>query len=465
MSPFIESGYYYVYQILQGVGDALKKKESIEWGKLLDFIHDYINRDEFWEDKFKVNDDNWDATHLWVLGAVCEVISTGVRHDGQLFKEKHYNSAKNIVTLILNNIIGLTEDNRNNDYVSYVLNSSKGKGVEALLLLSLYNKRSYKGTGSKSAVWDNDLKTIFIQYLSEGVVDAYITFGRYLPQFLYLDKEWTMNQIANISFTNKSWEGFMVGYIYSGTIYKEIYIAMKGHYWNALNFAFSQKRIKGDLANHIGIGYLNCFEDEINFELYKELIKIWDYEMIEKLLWYFWTQEDIVNSIKEGQTEIESKKQEYIRARVLDFWDELYNKYTKIDASELNNEDKKVISDSLKLITILKQIDNKEYEKLKFAMPYVESNYNSHLIIEKLHDRISLNDRESTRILIGNLLLELVESCYATYPQELIIDMVQYLYYIKNEELKNIADKICNAYARKNVNFLQDIYIKNQDYN
>ena len=56
----------------------LKEKE-IDWETLLNFIEQYINRKEFWKDKFIIDDCH--TTYEWIVGTVSEIMQYGTRDD------------------------------------------------------------------------------------------------------------------------------------------------------------------------------------------------------------------------------------------------------------------------------------------------------------------------------------------------------------------------------------------------
>jgi len=51
-----------------------------------------------------------------------------------------------------------------------------------------------------------------------------------------------------------------------------------------------------------------------------------------------------------------------------------------------------------------------------------------------------------------------------TYPKDEIIKLVEYLYEIKDEKVKECADNICNLYAKHNIEFLRYLYLKYRDF-
>jgi len=103
------------------------------------------------------------------------------------------------------------------------------------------------------------------------VLDAYILFGLYLPQFIYLDKQWSTDTVNIITYDNENWEGFMVGYVFSGKIYKDIYMLMKNHYKHSINHTFNRAEVIERIAHHIAVSYLNGFEEKIENELFNRV--------------------------------------------------------------------------------------------------------------------------------------------------------------------------------------------------
>lgn len=465
LMPFINSAYYYIYEIFYGFLDAWKGKKFINWNNILDFMLKYINRDEFWDDTFVIDDDGWNATHNWAIGVFVDLICEGTQDDKWAMEYNLVIKSKDIVLLILDKVINFVEEDINNDYLAYVLNSIKGRALKALLYISLYFKRNSTKENRKDTKWDNELHTMFIRYMDSHVLDAYILFGEYLPQFIFLDKQWSIDKVNSITYENKNWEGFMVGYIYSRTIYKDVYMLMKNHYKHSIYHTFKSEEVIEDVAQHIAVGYLSGFEDEINNELFDSVLEKWDCRMISKILWHFQTYDDKLGYSKEDDNEEASKRNMgKIRQKIIKFWDKLYMKYNNINAEELTDDDKELISDSIKLIGILDNIDKDSVERIRLAIPYAEVNYNTYYFIEKINQFSLDSDSAEKRLIIGGLLLDLVKYNVPTYPEEEIIKLVKYLYEIKDDKVKECADSICNIYAKHNIEFLRDICMENRDY-
>lgn len=449
IDSFINTNSYYIYAIIDGIKEAWRLKESFNWDKLFNFILMYIDRESFWKDEFQYNDGHWNATYKWVISAVTDLISEGTSQKSWAFEFNNYGKAKEILTIILNNIEDLVEENDYNDCITYVFNSERGKALEAIVDMSLYKKNIDK------EMWDIELKKLFEKYLIDNVIDAYITLGLYLPQFFYLDKDWTINIIKHINYKELNWEPFMCGYLNNNTIYEDIYMFMKEHYDNAIVHEFKDNNLKDSLAEHIGVGIISGVESENNFLLLSKIIVNWNYQMIKKLIWYF----SSINSDKEEATiNLDTNAIDCI----IKFWDEIYNKYNNSVYEELNEDDKEIISRSANLVKVLKDINETNYYLLKFSLPHIEK-YESFIVIENLQERITKDDNVIKRKIIGELILIIVENCVYDFEKDKLAEIVEYLYKINNQDVKDIANKICNIYQMNNIDFLKNIYLKYND--
>ncbi len=127
-SPFIDTGFIYIYEILDGIREAWNKKQDISWGNLFEFVHQYIDRDEFWKDELVVEKDEWlgGANHFWIIGVVTELIREGTRDDSWAFDEKYLKEAEEILFLIFDNL-EVEEEEDKSDYVTHALNSPMEK--------------------------------------------------------------------------------------------------------------------------------------------------------------------------------------------------------------------------------------------------------------------------------------------------------------------------------------------------
>ncbi|WP_235713404.1 SIR2 family protein [Bacillus mycoides] len=444
LEPFSDIPYYYFNHMLNGLMDAWQEKESFNWGQLLAFVSQYINRETFWDDKYKLNEDQWDTDYKSVITNICRLLRVGSKNSAWAFEYEHYKEAKNILLFILEKTRYMEQRNPDKYVVDYVLNSLKGNILQTVLTMSdLAKFRDEQGQ------WDIELREVYEQCLDQNIVDAYILLGLELPRFLNLQYEWTINKINDLKVDNKYWESFMAAFIYSENINKEIYGLMQHHYNNAIDYKFKEKDLKIKLAKHISIGYLKGFEKIIDVSLYDKVLKLWDYDMVNEFIKLFcWeSQRNLTKDDKQ---------------RIIGFWDTFYIYYEDYTDKELNENDKKLLSNSLNLICILNEdeIDENSYQRLQQAIEYISYGNNSYVVIERLHQIIKENDLNDKRKIISDLMEKLVEKSIPDYPEQEIKDIVEYLYNSENEEIVEAAERICSTYQRHSIDFLREIYDK-----
>lgn len=450
MEPFKDTGFTYIYEILSGIINAWNGKKIIDWNKVFTFIKPYIDRKEFWEDKFIVEKDR--ANHHWIAGIVAELIHDGTRDDAWAFPEQHFEKAEEIVFLLLDNLKD-EDDKYITDYVTYTLNTALGKAITAFILLALRIARvnDKKGLASDTK-WSSKFKEKCEEILKKKIIEGFTNLGLYLPNFYYLDKEWVKGKFKSLENEkgSKYWEAFMDGYISIGRIYDELYALMRPHYQYGFDYNFKEKRNNEHLVQHIAWGYLKKHESISEKEsLFKQILDKFNYDQIEDIIGFFWMQRKYLKE----QTETD----EDIRKRIIEFWRWLYEKYK--DNKTLKEEDKQILSNAAKLAAIFPQIDKDNFKWLMLSAPYVHITFNS-FFIEYLDELKDKGDVKETAKYIGEIYLKMLDYFTPDFDQKHIRSIVEFLYKSSNREG---ANKICNIYGTRGNEFLRDIYEKQQN--
>lgn len=432
---------------MSGIRDAWNGKKIIDWNKVFTFIKPYIDRKEFWEDKFVVEKDR--ANHHWIAGIIAELIHDGTRDDAWAFPEQHFEKADEIVFLLLDNLKD-EEDKDITDYVTHTLNTALGKSITAFILLALRIARVNGKKGLTSEMkWSSKFKEKYEEILKKKIIEGFTNLGRYMPNFYYLDKEWVKGKIK--SFENgkgsKYWEAFIDGYISIGRVYDELYALMRPHYQYGVDYDFKKKRDNEHLVQHIALGYLRKHESISEKEsLFKQILDKFNYDQIEDIIGFFWMQRKYLKE----QTETD----EDVRKRIIEFWRWLYEKYE--GNTILKEEDKEILSHAAKLAVILPQIDKDNFKWLMLSAPYVHITFNS-FFIEYLDELKDKGDVKETAKYIGEIYLKMLDYFTPDFDQKHIRSIVEFLY--KSNDREN-ANKICNIYGTRGYEFLRDIYEK-----
>ncbi len=463
LKPFLDVGYLYVYNILWGIKEAWNQKKSIDWNKLLVFIKQYIENDEFWHDKYIVAGDDMSANHQWIVGVIGELIQDGTRDDAWAFSEEQLPSAQDILFMILDK---LEPDAETIDgAVTHALNSPMGKLITALIYLALRIARIEDKKGvKKEPRWSQEIKARYDKLMDNGVVEVYTLVGQYMPNINYLDKDWVKQKVESISpeEDGKLWEAFMEGYLLTSRLYDNLYELMKPHYLKAIEYDFKERHANERLVEHISLQYLHGKEKEEIEDpksLFRKLIDRWNAQQIEKMIGFFWMQRDYLGEALENKPQAKKPLElEKMKERIIRFWGWVYeNIYKGKQPHELSNKDKLILSVLSKLTVFLSKIDSGNVDWLMASAPHVRIGFASPFFIEYL-DSLKDRDLETTKYVQG-VFLRMLESFTPDYDQKHIRSIVEYLYQSGEKES---ADKICNIYGSSERYFLRDLYDNNQ---
>jgi hypothetical protein len=450
--PFENAGFIYIYRILDGFRDAWKEKKAIDWGKIFDFVSTYIQRQQFWDDEYIVEQGEWlgGADHNWITGITAELIEESTRDDSWAFSEDYFDKARRIIFYLLREP---EEDKDVSNYVTYTLNTPCGKLISSLVNLALRIARVNDKKGIKTERrWSEEYRNKFNDILSKKIIEAYVSLGRFLPNLYYLDKNWVVEKIEQISTEkgSKYWEAFVDGYFSIGRVYDELYVLMKPHCQYGLSYNFRDKRNQEHLMQHVCIGYLRDHEklDDSN-SLFRKIIDSWKPDQIKGIIGFFWMQRDIITE--------RSEENEKMREKITEFWRQLYKKYKRKDEKSLTQEDKKILSEASKLTVILPQIDPESYEWLMLSAPYVHEHFNSSFFIQSLDELKNKGDSTKSAKYIGEIYLKMLEKITPDFDKKRIRPIIEFLYSASAQE---DANKICNIYGSRGYEFLRDIYEK-----
>jgi gas vesicle protein len=463
LRPFLKTGYFYIYDIIWGIRDAWEDKKIFNWGKLFEFIRQYITPEDFWNDKYAVKDDGWKANHFWILGIVGELIKKGTIDNSRSFPEKYYPTAQEIIFQILDKMLLdkkelLESQSERNDFITYTLNSTFGKITEALFMLAYRIKKFEKETKSEQPVsWEINIKDKYELLLKNEIIESYVWLGSHLAIFyLLLDKNWTEEQINQISPKKKPvWEAFMQGYLNSNKIDINLYKLMQPHYETAIEYKFKEEHSSERVVQHICFVYLQGIE-KINIEngLFRKILDKWNLFQIKEVIGWFWMQRDfIIGPIKEKKKTEETVRIEKMRELIIDFWRWVYQNRYK-EKEQLKEEDKEILSELSKLTVFLEKIDCKNYEWLRLSAPYIHVDFNAPFFLKYLNN-LKDKDKDAGEY-VGKIFLEILKNSTPDYDQNDIRSIVEYL--STSGCCKERAKEICKIYGTRGFEFLRDIY-------
>lgn len=444
----------YAYHIIQGFINAWKDKKLFNWKNVLNFCLNYIESDAFLNDELIIEGDSWGVNKEWIWGEIGRLIVVGTEKDENAFNSELLPLAKKTLFSI---IPRLKIENRDiyNDYPTYSLNSTQGKVLSALINYSLRCARLKFGNDfSNTKKWDDSIKELYESTINKGIIDAFILQGFYFRQLLYLDREWiTQRIIINKDLDENNWRAFMGGFLFNNAVSdEEIYNLMVPHYQKAL--AIKEKIIgikESDIARHLLAYYFWGYEDIKEGSLLPMFLNNSPANEISNLVHYMWAERDNIDSIST------QKKKEYI-SKVLIIWNFISQRF-KNDKDEKSRE---LLAQLSKLSVYLDEINDESLELLLIsAKCIIEDNY-TYIFLQELVRLKDKGDSLQTAYYIAKILKALIDNYKPYYDQKQIITLVSFLYDNKKDtKIKGIADEICNEYGRQGMDFLRELYEKN----
>lgn len=457
LTPFMDVGFIYLHEILSGIKEARDENKYIEWEPLLNFIMNYMDRDDFWEDKFIVDEPYetfYSTGHQCIVQIVAELILIGVEDTVWSMSEEGFLKAEDIIFLILKRFDVEKLDRKTTDLIALSLWTPLARTLIAMIFLAInIDKTRKKNEHAGEVRWPHKFRKKYDEMLKNNYIESFTVFGEYLPTLLYLDKSWVQNKIASFEkrMGEKQIEVFVGSYLYRGKVHKDIYDFLKPFYLYYIEHPLSERHAEELLIQQICVGYLQGWEDiEKDESLFRKILDQWNVEQVLEIINYFW----ILRKPAEQSTE----EYERTRKKIREFWEWMYkSKFERKKVKELNDSDKRILSKLTLLTVFLNNISTEAYQWLALSAPYVDVEHNSSFFIEYL-DKFKEDDKKSMEY-VGRIFLEMLKVFTPNFSEEEILSIVGKLY--KAGQKEN-ANKICNHFGAHNNDFLKNIYIENQ---
>lgn len=283
---FINRNLRFVYHVhlLRGLENIIKKRERFSLEGIITVCQFIVNQEEAYQkNQFE---EGLSSAKL----AVAHLLE-------ELFRAKEPHIEENIIKksgLIIKTLLAQKEsfpDNKDAlgyDPATHSLNCVHGVAMHALVSYGLYCERKRKRE------MENDGLPVMIPLLKEILSEkldkrknrslaVHSIYGWYFPQFIYLDKKWTLENIKKIfpisEKKEKYWQAAWDAYIRFSDVYKNVFPELIKQYKKASielnkNGKNQPGLIRSDekLATHILKAYL---VDMINFESKDKLISIY----------------------------------------------------------------------------------------------------------------------------------------------------------------------------------------------
>ncbi|MDQ3563778.1 MAG: hypothetical protein M3436_06450 [Pseudomonadota bacterium] len=434
LHKFSTLGLPYIHEFIEAYGELWIEKAQLPWeeiwGYLLAFCNDVIEQERFWLPENAQQENAFVANRYWIVGGIGRLIENGTKSDEHAFAEKYLGRAEAILLTLLEKEKG-EEFKPDCDAVFVAINSPRGRCVEALINLTLRSCRlADKQRSSHVEIWTH-FQPIYDSELARadhGEYEFATLAVNYLPNFLYMSKDWVLENLPKIFAKNnyQKWLCAMKGYAYVNTVYEGVYKHLKenGHFIRALDDENLKEKVEDTIVQNIAIAYVSDFEKlEDESSLIHQLLVRKKHQELSQLIWFLWTLR------RDGD--------EKIRTKIFELWPRL------LDVIDTSTREGKRLASKLCDWTIFVDEVNEGNKNLILAVaPFAEEAHNSHDLLKsiaKISERQPLEAYEIWR--------RLLEGARPDFPEEAIRGALTNLVRVGPEGLRK-AKEIVSEYLR-----------------
>ena len=439
LHPFRGVRNRYQHSILSGLLDAWRDKSEFDWSALLEFIHQILSSEQFWTER---SEEPFNYRN-WIISTIADLVSEGTRDDKHAFDAQLLPLAEKILMILVEkaepSMSTLT------DLRFGILNSVRGSVFSAMVYYALRYARI--NNPKQEIRWPQAIREDFTKRMDRNVETSFefsFTLGNYLPNLLYLDKEWVVNNIDRIfSKQDEShWEVTFSGYLFGPRISDYLYSLLKkrGDYQKALNTDFEDQEVLGKLIRHACTGWIEDFEtlnDETS--LIYQLVNSNNPTLLSEMVHFFWRQRD--------------NTPDKVKSKVRPAWRALIEVLAQ-NSSEAEYQE--ILGSLSGWLGLIDKIDAETLEWLKLSAKYVGRRFNSAFFVEALREHATQTPQE-----VGVIYLEMLNN--KVYPDYAPTDIQETIRTLYNQGYKEDADEICNLYAAAGFDFLRSLYEEYQN--
>ncbi|RKY64269.1 MAG: hypothetical protein DRQ02_11660, partial [Candidatus Latescibacterota bacterium] len=308
----------YIHYLLDGFREAVKKEYKIEWKPIIRFCKDILL--SIPEESYTPEGEDEDYNLKSVKGAIADLLEEGAKSKNSSPPYELKDTIwKTIVTLLQDDEPSLEYEEKyggdNMDPVTLSLNTVRGKAMHTLIQYALWCERCLNFSENEDKMVP-EVKKKLEEMLNpdiEPTLTVRAVYGLYLPALIYLNRNWTKNNLQKIFPKNpqyrKLWRAAWEAYIRYSKFYNGDYQILRSEYENAINKLQSPKisvEAKRCLSEHIVMAYLRGLEDIEKESLVKQFFEKAEPEIRGHAVWFIGQiLKDLSNS---GLSDQEKKK-------------------------------------------------------------------------------------------------------------------------------------------------------------
>jgi hypothetical protein len=442
MQPFLEIPITFQYSLLLGLSEAWRTGKTFPWNSLLDFMFAIVNSDSFWE---QPHEGQLSANPDWIASEIASLIEYGTRNDDHAFAQELLPRAESVLLILVSKSSSTAEDGH--ELITSVLNSPRGKTFSAMMQLSLRTARVSKQVAENR--WVKSIKEDFTLRLDrtfEKSLDFSVVLGQYYQHLMYLDADWAQTNVNRVFPKEDAihWRAAFSGYLfYTTSLRKAVYFLLRQneHYAMALRTDFPDGQVAAHLVQHICIGYLRDFETiEDEKGLISKLLNDGTLPQLSEIVGFFWL-------LRSGLTD-------EMKSKVKPLWRELYQ---VLAPKKDDPAYRAVIADLSKWLSLVQDIDDEILEWLLLSAKCFRADYETTFFVEYLSQHAAKSPKQ-----VGKIYLQMIQS--GIYPQYEVDHIQQTISTIYGSD-RDAADRICNLYSARGIDFLRAIYDEHRKKN
>jgi len=431
----------YIYEIIEAYRDLWTEKAQLPWDEiwsyLLDFCLEVIKQGRFWDSENKKQKKHFVANRYWIVSGIGRLLEDGTKSDDHAFSKEYLQKSEYIITLLLKNEKG-NKYKIDSNAVSISINSPRGRCLIALINLTLRSCRLSDKSNNKdhSEVWTH-FQSIYDAELNRADIQKpeyeFVTLvTNYLPNFLYMSKEWLMDNLGRIFDQGHylKWLCAMQGYTYVNTVYQKVYQYLKDNkdFIKALDDKNIENQVKDRVIQNIAMAYIYDFEKYSDKNsLIRVLILRKKIQELNDLIWFIWT----LRKRADGKLEKLTKK-------VYELWPEILK---VIDVAAI--EGKKIASQLCLWTTFVGYVDKENRNLLLEIVPYAAVSHNSYTLLESIANISQTQPFEAYTIW-----MEMLKGAWQAYPEQAIRQILTNLVKQGPEGLRKAKD-VVSVYLEK----------------
>ena len=278
----------YVYALLSGLETAWKDGKNFEWEPVIRLCESLVSRTQI--SKLDSGQDSSEEDPIkWVHipGTVADLLEEGLKHDEHVIPPEFLPRVRDLIFRLAEDPHPTPEEEKdmvtggNWSAAMLSLNCNRGKAMHALINYALRYVRVRKA--------EKDVKNPFpsgrrmepeVHRVLDNKLDktkdpsfaVHSVFGWYLPNLLYLDRQWLEESLPRIfpsepeasEYWEAAWDSY-VGYV--GHFYTDVYRLLRLQYMRAINTMEQgtltkprHERPDEKVAEHLMIAYINDLE-------------------------------------------------------------------------------------------------------------------------------------------------------------------------------------------------------------